>query len=70
MPCGQLQASLSQRERRCDWELERLGFKKGGGREEEVAAGRVAGLESWNNGGRVRGIGDWHSWVQHGSETR
>lgn len=47
MPCGQLQASLSQRERRCDWELERLGFKKGGGRE-EVAAGRMAGLESWN----------------------
>lgn len=67
MPCSQLQASPSQRERRCDWELERLGFKEGGGREEEVG-GRVAGLESWNSWGR--GIEDWHSWVQQGSGTR
>lgn len=29
----------SQRERRCDWELEHLGFKEGGGMEEEVGKG-------------------------------
>lgn len=48
MPSSQHQANPSQRERRCDWELEHLGFREGGSRKEEVG-GRVAGPQSWKS---------------------
>lgn len=44
MPSSQHQANPSQKERRCDWEPEHLGFREAGGRKEEVG-GRVVGLE-------------------------
>lgn len=64
MPSSQHQANPNQRERRCDWELEHLGFREGGSRKEEVS-GSVAGVEFWNSLGS--GTGDWDSWVLHGS---
>lgn len=55
MPSSQHQANPNQRERRCDWELEHLGFREGGSRQEEVS-GSMAGVEFWNSLGCGR---DW-----------
>lgn len=48
----------SQRERRCDWELEHLGFKEGGGGEEEVGGRVRTGVSAQHSVQRGRG-GDW-----------
>lgn len=52
----------SQRERRYDWELEHLGFREGGGREEDGGweGDRIVLLEQPKKG---KGTGDWYSWV-------
>lgn len=45
MPSSQHQANPSQRERRCDRELEHFGLRKGGGRKRSVE-----GWWNWNLG--------------------
>lgn len=61
MPCSQLQAGPSQRERRCDWELEHLGFKAGGGGEEEVGGRVRAGVSIQRTARAGKGIAGWYS---------